>query len=151
MYAAVNITLLAWSEAPSDLNSMPLQARGLVDKMSRGQIPFPALGTFITPVLLSSAGMSVRICKLATMLNTCIFISTVVAVFMKTRSGSCVLDGSVENTCTANFVHDLSAFSVVLALAIVSCIPSAQISNEFVSLLHEGRHADSVLTSCLHG
>jgi hypothetical protein len=143
---AFNFSMLAWEEFPSgfDFEVLPLQARGLVFRMSHGQIPVPVLATAITPILLTSAGMSTRITKAATVVHFCLFVSTVFAIFMKTRSEACVQDGNADNPCLGNLVHDFSAMGTILSIAFFSCVPSAENSNDYLKLLRDGQQADSV-------
>jgi hypothetical protein len=151
IYGALSFLMLARKEFPPgfDFEVLPLQLRGLLIKMSHGQIPFPALATSITPLLLTSAGMSTRITKVATVVHFCLFVSTVFAVYMKTKSEACVQDGNAENACLGNLVHDFSSMSVVFSIAFFSCVPSAENSNEYLKLLRDGQQADSVLNHIL--
>ena len=143
--------MLAWKEFPPgfDFEVMPLQIRGLLTKMSHGQIPFPVFATAITPVLLTSAGMSARITKFATAVHFCLFVSTVFAIYIKTKSEACVQDGNAENACLGNLVHDLSSMSGIFSIAFFSCVSSAENSNEYLKLLRDGQQADSVLNHIL--
>jgi hypothetical protein len=143
---ALYFSQMARNEFPPDFDFfvLPLQARALIARMARGQLPFPSLVTALTPVLLTSAGLSPRIAKTATLIHAAILLSTIIAIFPKTKSVSCVLDGTTENVCMVNFVQDISSAVLVLSLAVFSCIPSAESTHDFLKLLRDARNADSV-------
>jgi hypothetical protein len=144
LFGAANFSVLAWKEFPEgfDFSTIPLQARGVVERVERGQIPFPSLGTILTPLALTPVGFSVRIVKIVTGLHALIFLSTLTAVFLKTRSDKCV--GGLYNSCEANLVHDIGSYSLAFLMAFFGSIQGAEIQHQSLSSLRHGRNADSV-------
>jgi hypothetical protein len=141
---ALNFSVLSWREFPDgfDFDTLPIQARGVIERVQRGQIPPPSLGTLITPLALAPIGFSIRAVKTVTAIHAAIFLSTWIAVFLKTRSSKCNI--GTYNACEANFVHDTGVFLLTISCAFVGHMQGAEIHRESLSSLLHGRHADSV-------
>jgi hypothetical protein len=141
---ALNFSVLAWKEFPDgfDFETLPVQMRGFVQRIQFGQVPPPSLHTLITPLALAPVGFSIRTLKIVTTVHAFIFLSTLIAVYLKTRSEKC-LSGSY-NVCEANFMHDTSGFVLTIACAFLGHIQGAEIHRQSLSSLRDGRNADSV-------
>jgi hypothetical protein len=123
--------------------------RPAVQSIDHGAIPAKfILFSMALPLITTPCGMNVRLAKTVCLFSSIVFVLTTYATYRRILSNPSCVDGQCSDRLFA-LANDFMVALATISISYSTCVPSSDVSIEFVELLKAGRVGDCALNHVL--